>query len=379
MLQQANVPPLGVAAPIDCPTPADRYSVEIDSVASDAWDVIASGFADIHPEQTACYASNHWKGHDSHLLLRHNGEPVAGARVAIVGLPLIGRGLAFLRFGPFWRKQKAEADPEIYRTMIAALVEEYCVTRGHCLTILSRPHPHYHALECGLLRDLGFVQRRAFSDCERYVVNTALDAETQRRSLAQKWRYNLRQALGNSVDVRLTEDPEEIQAFQALYVSMMERKHFSSTTPVHLTGELISRLPEKLKPKLVIARHAGKLVAGATIGLFGDTAYYMFGATSADALPIKAGYALHWWIFNWLHDHGYEWYDLGGAAHEPGLRQFKKGFVGKAGSVVVMEGEFDRWASPLGRLSADTVFGLRHLKRRIQYGAKFGKLADPSS
>ena len=99
----------------------------------------------------------------------------------------------------------------------------------------------------------------------------------------------------------------------------------------------------------------------------------MFGATSSDALPISAGYALQWWICGWLREHGFHWYDLGGAAHEPGLRQFKKGFTGKAGRIVVMEGEYDYWAGSVARLSADAVFGLRHLKRRIRHGAKFGR------
>jgi len=349
------------------------FSVEVDSVPSERWDEIASSFADVNPEQTATYTSNHWKGRDSHLLLLRNGEPVAGARIAIVKLPVIGRGLAFLRFGPFWRREGEEADPEIYRRMVAALFEEYCRKRGHCLTILPRPHPGYHAEEAAWLRELGFVKRREFEDAERYLVNTSLDEEEQRKSLPQKWRYNLRQSLGNGLDVRLTDRSEEIEAFQALYVSMMERKQFSSTTPVHLTGELISSLPPKLKPKLFVAYSGENLVAGATIGLFGDTAYYMFGATSADALPLKAGYALHWQIIQWLHEHGYHWYDLGGAAHEPGLRQFKKGFVGKAGQIVVMEGEFDRWANPLGRVSAELIFQLRQLRRRIRHGAKFGR------
>jgi len=358
---------------------AGAYSVEVDNVPDQEWDRIASDFADINPEQTACYSGLHWKGRDSHILLRRDGKPVAGARVALVSLPVMGRGLAFLRFGPFWRRRDSAADPEIYRAMIAALVQEYCVSRGHCLTVLARPHPHYHVLECGWLRDLGFAQRRKYDDPERYLVNTALDENAQRQSLAQKWRYALRQALANSLDVRLAEDPGEIDAFQKLYVSMMERKQFSSTTPVHLTGQLITNLPEKLKPKLVVAYHEGKLVAGATVGLFGDTAYYMFGATSADALPLKAGYALHWWISQWLYRQGFAWYDLGGASHEPGLRQFKKQFVGKAGQIVTMEGEYERWTTSLGRLSADVVFGVRHLKRRIRHGAKFGAATDAKS
>jgi len=365
---------IGTAAPI-----GRAYGVEVDGVDDTAWDAIAATFADINPEQTAAYAGNHWKGRDSHLLLRRNGEPVAGARIALVGLPLVGRGLAFLRFGPFWRRQGEDADRETYRAMIAALIEEYCIGRGYCLTVLPRPHPLYHALECGMLRDLGFARRRRFEDAERYLVNTGLDDEAQLASLTKQWRYNLRQALAKQLTVRFSEDPAEIAAFQALYLDMKERKHFSSTTPVHLTGELMTRLPAALKPRLAVALHEGRLVAGATIGLFGDTAYYMFGATSAEALPLQAGYALQWWVWRWLRGQGIEWYDLGGAAHEPGLRHFKKGFVGKAGRTVVMEGEFDRWTAPLCRLSADAIFGLRYLKRRIRYGAKFGALAEAES
>lgn len=352
------------------------YSVNIDNVPDHLWDNIASEFADINPEQTACFAGHHWKGRDSHILLRHEGKPVAGARVAILKLPLMGRGLAFLRFGPFWRREDSEASPEIYRAMIEALVEEYCVSRGHCLTILPSPHPRHHALECGWLRDSGFLQRRKFEDPERYVVNIALDDKAQLQSIAQKWRYNLRKALANPIEVRLARDPAETETFQDLYVAMMERKQFASTTPVHLTGQLIAGLPDKLKPKLVVAYHEDKLVAGAVIGTFGDSAHYIFGASSAEALPLKAGYALHWWIYQWLHARGFQWYDLGGASHEPGLRQFKKGFVGKSGQIVTMQGEHDRWTTPLGRLSADTIFGLRTLKRRLRHGAKFGKTSD---
>lgn len=357
----------------------DAFRVAIDTIADHEWDRIAGDFADIHHEQTACYAGLHWKGRDSHLLLFRNGIPLAGARVALVKLPLIDRGLAYLRFGPFWRRRDQAADPEIYRAMIRALVEEYCARRGHCLSILARPHPDYHALEGGWLRDMGFAKRRDYEDPERYLVNTALDANAQSKSLAQKWRYNLRQAVAHSFDIRLSEEPAEAQAFQALYAAMMERKEFSSTTPVHLTGQLIARLPENLKPKLFVAHHEKKLVVGATVGVFGDTAYYMFGASSAEALPLKAGYALHWHIVQWLNEQGIGWYDLGGASHEPGLRQFKKGFVGKAGKILAMEGEHDRWTSTLGRMSADIIFEARHLRRRIRHGVKFGKAAGETT
>lgn len=354
------------------PAPPAGCAVEVDSVPASRWDAIAAGFDDANPEQTACYAASHWKGRDSHLLLSRDGQPVAGARVAVVKLPLAGRGLALLRFGPFWRRRGEEADPDIYGAVIDALVAEYCDRRGHCLTVLPRPHPRYHAAECALLREHDFAQRRRLDDAERYLVDASLDEKTQMASLDKTWRYNLRQGLAAPVEIGFGESPQEIEAFNTLYRGMMERKRFSSSTPVHLTGALMAHLPEALRPRLVVARHEGRIVAGATVGIFGDTACYMFGATSAEALPLQAGYALQWWVLRWLRERKVAWYDLGGAAHDPGLRRFKKGFVGKAGRILAMQGEFDYWTSPLGRACADTVLALRELRRRIRHGARFG-------
>jgi len=361
---------------ISAEEPRAAYTVEVDSVPNETWDEIVSGFADAHHEQTACYASHHWKGRDSHLLLRRGAEPVAGARVTIFKLPVLGRGLAFARFGPFWRAEGREADPAIYRAAVGALVQEYALSRGHCLTILPRPSPVHQDQEYALLRDMGFVRRREMLDAERYFVDLSLSEEAQMKSFSQNWRHNLRKALGEPLEIRLSDGQDDAEAFAELYKEMVSRKGFDSATPVHMTSDLIAGLPAKLKPKVAMAFHGGELVAGATVSLFGDTAYYMFGATSSAALPLNAGYALQWWIIRWLRAQGVRWYDLGGAAHERGLRHFKKGMTGKSGRIVVMEGEYDRWTSSLGRLAADAVFGARHLRRMMRYGSKYGRLSE---
>lgn len=364
---------------MDLDTRQSSYSVEVDSVPHDTWDEIVSGFADAYHEQTACYGSGHWKSRDSHLLLRRNGEAVAGARVAVFDLPVVGYGLAYLRFGPFWRREGRDPDPEVYRAAIDALVQEYCVSRGLCLTIVPRPSPEHQSQEYALLREAGFVRRREMLDPERYLVDVSLSEEAQLKSLHQKWRYNLRQALANELEVRLCEAPHEIDAFNALYRQMVARKNFDTSTPVHMTGDLIAGLPDKLKPKLFMAFRENEPIVGATIGLFGDTAYYMFGASSAAALPLKAGYALHWWIMRWLHTRAVRWYDLGGAAYEPGLRQFKKGMVGRQGHIVVMEGEHDRWTNPLGRIAADALFAIRSARRLVRHGSRYRRQSGVKS
>ncbi len=85
---------------------------------------------------------------------------------------------------------------------------------------------------------------------------------------------------------------------------------------------------------MFFVRHEGEVVAGAIIFKAGDTAVYLYGATNARALPLRAGYFLHWHIIRWLRDNtDAKWYDLGGTDGFQGLHQFKKGMVGDAGAI----------------------------------------------
>ena len=113
-------------------------------------------------------------------------------------------------------------------------------------------------------------------------------------------------------------------------------------------------------------------MVGAAIAILGDTAYYVFGGSDDASLSLKGGYALQWWIIRWLSQRNVRWYDLGGEAGEQGLRQFKKGLVGKRGALVHMTGEYDYWSKPSARIMGDAIYGLRSLQRTIRrwrYGA----------
>lgn len=84
-------------------------------------------------------------------------------------------------------------------------------------------------------------------------------------------------------------------------------------------------------------RHGADTVAGAAILTAGQTATYLYGATTDCALPLRAGYFLHWNIVRWLKRHTRaRWYDLGGCDGFHGLHQFKKGLVGNAGVIAPM-------------------------------------------
>ena len=356
---------VGASRPPAARSRTDRdISVEVDSLTPDAWDRLIGEFDDIALDQTAVRAEDEWgPARASHFVLRRNGVAVAGARVAIRKLPGWRRGLAYTRFGPFWRR-RGSCDPDLYGAAVSALVQEYGVRRGHCVTVLPRPNPVHYARECAVLAEHGFVPRRPLRDANRYLEDLSLAEDAQLRSLDQKWRYNLRQALRNGIEVRLCDDG--LAAYMELHAAMVSRKRFHDGGPLHLVPALSARLPEGMRPQVILALHGGRPVFGAVIAVLGDTAYYLFGASADEALQLKAGYALHWWVLRRLAESGARWYDLGTDVCDAGLRQFKKGLVGKAGAVVVMDSEYDRCTNLPSRLATDAIYGIRDLKRAVR-------------
>lgn len=348
--------------------PHSVFSCEIDSVPDTAWDQMIREFDDTTHDQTSFFSGGYWNSQKSWMLLSDRGTPVAGARVVILTLPGFKAGLAFLKYGPFWHRRGGASDMATYRSALGAIVDEYCVRRGHCLTVMPRPNPQFYPLECNILEELGFAIRREIPGPNRYLVDLSLDADAQMKSLDQKWRYNLRQALVNNIDVRLCESEADRETFRAMYDSMVERKNFSSPPDDSLLGARGAEVAPHLRPRLVMGFHEGRPVIGATVSTFGDTAYYAFGASRPAALSLKAGYALQWWIVRWLSEQKLaRWYDLGGEGTDQGLRQFKKGLTGKCGTTVVMNGEYDRWTHLPGRLAADVIFGVRAARQHISH------------
>ena len=344
---------------------SDALSCEVDLCTSQQWGEIISGFDDATYDQSMAFLGDRW-GHErlSSIVLRQGQEVVAAALLVILTLPVLNKGMAYLKMGPLWRRKGREADTNSLKLMVDAIKQEYSMRRGLMVMTLLPPDPDFGELAQDVMVDAGFKIKRKMSDPNRYLVNLKLNEEEQLQSLQQKWRYNLRKSLKNDFIITASNDEESLKQFMALYETMIARKGFNEHTPINGLKDLSSELPAFARPQFVIVEHDGKPTAGAVIGQIGGTASYLFGATDDRALPLKAGYAMQWWIINRLsQDQGVSWYDLGGEAMEPGLRQFKKGLTGKAGAIVTMPGEYETWNDPLSWLAAEGMTGLRSFIR----------------
>jgi GNAT acetyltransferase-like protein len=341
-----------------------RFEVRVDEHGSRDWDALVAGFDDVSLDQTAAFSHLRWgEGRISRLTLVEGGEVVAGARVAVLTQPGFAKGLAYLRGGPYWRRHGRAPDARLYRAAIEAVGDEYCVRRGHHLVVTPRFHPEFSPLEGEMLQAAGFRTRRASPDPHRYFVNLGIDRERQMDSLDQGWRRNLRKAIGHNLEFTFGNSAGEMQSFISLNASLKRRKRFHDQGHARLLPELVRALPAELRPQIALAYHRRQPVAGAAVLLAGDIAQYLFGGSDEAMLKLNAGYALQWWLVEQLSARGYQWYDLGGESLSEGLRQFKRGLVGREGRIVEANVDYEQSGSATGRMIAEMVFGVRAARR----------------
>lgn len=86
-----------------------------------------------------------------------------------------------------------------------------------------------------------------------------------------------------------------------------------------------------LSTKLYFAKHNNRSVAAALVLTYGDTAYYLHGASDYKYRSLMAPFALHWFIITSNKKLGTRNYDLWGidARKWPGVTRFKLGWGGK--------------------------------------------------
>jgi hypothetical protein len=148
---------------------------------------------------------------------------------------------------------------------------------------------------------------------------------------------------------------------------MLDRKKFPDHSAYETVPALFAMQPPELQPELFFVRHEGEVVAGAIIFKAGDRAVYLYGATSEKALPLRAGYFIHWHIIRWLRDNTKaEWYDLGGTDGFHGLHQFKKGMVGDRGVISPVPPVANYAAYRLPFLLGEGAFAARELVHQAQ-------------
>ena len=303
-------------------------------VAPELWDRTIAQFDEVCQEQLHVFARTRWP-HVKHepVLFWRGGEVVGGSLMMIQPLPLRTGALAVAKWGPMQARADRPDRLELYREMIDVLVADYAVKRRLMLSILPRASLTAFNAEYDHLIHRGFSHGSELPFPNRYIVNLRLDDAAQRKSFLQKWRYHLNKSEKAGLSFEYA-PASRLPEFAALYEKMLDRKRFADHSAYETVPALMAMESERLRPELFFVRHLGEVIAGAIIFKAGDRAVYLYGATNDRALPLRAGYFMHWNIIRWLRDNTEaKWYDLGGTDGFQGLHQFKKGMVGDAGVI----------------------------------------------
>lgn len=336
------------------------------------WDAIVTQFNDCVHEQAECFNGQRWDADQLERIAFYRGDTVvAAAQVMMKPLPLLNTGLAVCKWGPLWRK-KGELDDlnhlRNYKAALLGLQRIYAEERGWFLSIFPHADPDFGEEEEQVLQVCGFDAGESLSSPNRYFVDCQCDEDVLRQSLAQKWRYNLKKAGKKGLSTRIMTAEEGFGPFMTLYEEMLARKGFHDSSGIETLKGLLESTESELWPMIMMVEKDGEPLAGGVIDISGDRAIYLFGATSNKSLPMMAGYELHWEIARQLISNpDITWYDLGGADAESDLHQFKRGFVGKRGKIVVTPPYYHYAANNRIMRLGKLLYFVRRAKGKIEY------------
>lgn len=309
-------------------------TLHVERLSPDAWDRCASRFDGICQEQLCAYAQGRWPGLALEpLVFSRDGKVIGGALVMIQPLPLGLSSIALTKWGPMLADNTHPEADRLMDQMVDHIMQIYAKERAMMVTIMARTAPGEVNADFQRLLAKGFVEGQGVNFPNRYVVDVRLDDETRMVRFAQKWRYHLRKSFKAELTFEHT-GPEQLDSFMVLYNAMSDRKQFPDHSAIGSLERFLAMPDGTARPELFFVTHEGETVAGAVIFTAGDTATYLYGATSDAALDLRAGYFLHWHIIRWLRDNtDAKVYDLGGTDGFQGLHQFKSGMVGDGGYI----------------------------------------------
>lgn len=326
------------------PALAGDAQIEVDGLDEPGWNALLPHFADANLYQTWAYeAVRSGEQRMSHLVVKRGGQPVAAAQVRLLRIPVLGRGVAYVRWGPLWQPRGGARDPALFALAVQALREEYVVKRRLTLRLLPHLFDDEAACFVPLLTTQGYAAAPTVRAQRTLLLPLGPTDAQLRAGMNPKWRNGLNQALRNGLALTSGTGDELFEAFLPLYAQMHRRKGFAASSDVREFRAMQPRLPEGQKLHVWLALQDGKPVAGLVGSGLGDMGVYLFGATGDAGMASKASYLLQWEFVRWLKAQGARVYNLHGIdpLANPGTFHFKSGLSGRLGRDLHYVGGYD--------------------------------------
>jgi lipid II:glycine glycyltransferase (peptidoglycan interpeptide bridge formation enzyme) len=312
---------------------SDKYTAEVDNITKNEWDTILPEFDDATIYQTWSYGAVRWGENNlSHLVLKDGNDIVGIAQAAVKKIPGIKTGIAYIPWGPLWKRKEKEYDSEVLRCLLRTIKREFAQKKG--LFVRLTPHIIDRETDANLIsvfREEQFKQNSEASRYRTFLIDLSSSLPDLRKKLDQKWRNQLNRSEKNGLTVHEGSSSTLYQAFMKLQKEMQERKNYIPGVDYDEFKDVQESLSDSQKMRCVLCEHEGEPVTATIATAIGDTGIYLLGATGDKGLQLKGAYLSQWLIIKWLKERGCKYYDLGGINPEnnPGVYHFKAGLSGE--------------------------------------------------
>lgn len=326
------------------------YTAEFDRIGRKEWNSILEQFADANIYQTWDYdAVRCGEKNISHFILRSGDQIVAVAQARKICIPFLGLGVAYIRWGPVWKRRDQPVDPYTFRMAIRALRNEYVSHRGLILRISPTLFCEDDSIYLTILSEEGYRAKVEKNRSSTLIVKLSPPLEGIRKNFDQKWRNCLNKAEKNGLQIIKGTDDHLFEEFIVLYRELLERKQFKEPNDINEFRRIQCALPHELKMVVFLCRSEGANSSGGIFSVFGETGLYLFGATSNRGMADKGSYLIQWEAIRLMKQRGCLSYNLNGinSIANPGSYHFKAGIAGKNCRDLHYLGAFDCFSSPL--------------------------------
>ena len=356
---------------------ASEYELEaLINPQEEEWGQILSIFDDANIYQMPSYGRGRWpKSELRNLILKKNGKPVAAVQVRLVAIPLL-RGIAYVRWGPLWRRKDTNEDIEVFRQAVRAIRLEFVDKLGFAVHLIPRETENREDLRQILVEE-GY--QFTPSDYNTVLIDISGPEETIRANLVARWRTDLNRSQRNDLVLSMGGQMELYDRFEPIYDEMFDRKKLVEFGDLAVYRRVQQSLPDAFKMNIMLCAQQGEPDgAGAITSAIGDTGLAILWATNHFGRDTRGAYYIQWETVRWLKQQGCHWYDLGGVNRDtnPGGYRFKCGLAGKNGLETRFLGQFQ--ASPT-RLHANLVNALLKGRNKLRELRMSGKKYLPGN
>jgi len=346
--------------------------IEVDTISSARWSDLLQQFSDASIYQTWPYeAAIHPRFTVSRLVVYKGDFAIGLVQAALAKIPIVGSGVAYIRWGPVWQVKNQSPNREDFRLCLKAIFQEYAVRRRLMVRMVTALNLEDEGWAVPVFEEAGFRFCHASSRRRTIIANLPPSLDQFLAGLHGKWRNALKSGQKKEQELREGQTDEDFLQFSRIYEAMLARKRFETTTSLDAFRELQKQLERREKLTVILCRSKGEWHSGAVISSIGFRGIYLFGATAGEGLHSNGSYLVQWRAIQLLRRMGCREYDLNGINPEanPTTYQFKARLAGKNGREVTNLGMFEACVSPASRLATGLGMKyantLRALRRRI--------------